>query len=208
MTSAQAAQIPFVETVRTVGAPDGFADITRPGVSGVVWNRAFPSAVERTLDDLPADQLRSADCVFEASNVAATISDTCDDAGIPHSEARVWLENDIAVLAATLAVLMQTSQIRLRIDVISNDACQKFHIDNVRTRLICTYRGPGTQYGFLKGDAPPGPVSTVPTGAPFLLRGKKWPTAPVSTLRHRSPPIEGSGQTRLVVVLDPREDWG
>jgi hypothetical protein len=43
----------------------------------------------------------------------------------------------------------------------------------------------------------------VATGAPILLRGTLWPGDPPSGLMHRSPPIEGTGETRLVLVLDP-----
>ncbi|ESQ13779.1 MAG: hypothetical protein N838_33160, partial [Thiohalocapsa sp. PB-PSB1] len=46
---------------------------------------------------------------------------------------------------------------------------------------------------------------TVPTGAPILLRGTLWPEQPKSGLLHRSPPIEGSGETRLLLVLDPMD---
>ncbi|MEM6422079.1 MAG: DUF1826 domain-containing protein, partial [Pseudomonadota bacterium] len=42
-----------------------------------------------------------------------------------------------------------------------------------------------------------------PTGMPILLRGKLWPESPASGIVHRSPPIEGTGATRLVLVLDP-----
>jgi hypothetical protein len=45
----------------------------------------------------------------------------------------------------------------------------------------------------------------VPTGAPILLRGTLWPEQPKSGLLHRSPPIEGSGETRLLLVLDPMD---
>jgi len=45
-----------------------------------------------------------------------------------------------------------------------------------------------------------------PTGAPILLRGTLWPEHPRSGLLHRSPPIEGTGETRLVLVLDPVDD--
>ena len=70
-------------------------------------------------------------------------------------------------------------------------------------RLICTYRGPGTQYCISHDHTDPKRFFTVPTGAPILLRGSRWPQRPASGLLHRSPPIEGTGETRLVLVLDP-----
>ena len=52
----------------------------------------------------------------------------------------------------------------------------------------------------------PSQVFMVPTGAPILLRGTLWPTVPRSGLLHRSPPIEGTGETRLMLILDPVSD--
>ncbi|MCZ4269037.1 DUF1826 domain-containing protein, partial [Rhodobacteraceae bacterium G21628-S1] len=43
-------------------------------------------------------------------------------------------------------------------------------------------------------------------GAPIILRGTRWPETPVSGVLHRSPPIAGTGETRLLLVLDPIDD--
>jgi hypothetical protein len=48
-------------------------------------------------------------------------------------------------------------------------------------------------------------VFQVATGAPFVLRGTLWPEKPASGLLHRSPPIAATGETRLVLVLDPMD---
>ncbi|MEM7671620.1 MAG: DUF1826 domain-containing protein, partial [Pseudomonadota bacterium] len=78
----------------------------------------------------------------------------------------------------------------------------------VTARLVCTYRGTGTQYGISPDGRDPQRVFTVPTGAPICLRGTEWPDDQTSGLLHRSPPIEGTGETRLVLVLDPIVDPG
>lgn len=93
--------------------------------------------------------------------------------------------------------------VRLRLSRVTANACSKFHIDAITARLVCTYRGTGTQYGISHDGGGPKRMFTVPTGSPILLRGTLWPESPRSGLLHRSPPIEGSGETRLVLVLDP-----
>jgi len=98
---------------------------------------------------------------------------------------------------------MGAPYVRLRVDRITTNACRRFHVDAITARLICTYRGTGTQYGNATEGAQPEQVFTVPTGCPMLLRGRLWPEAPHAQLLHRSPPIEGSGETRSVLVLDP-----
>lgn len=104
------------------------------------------------------------------------------------------------------ADLLTSKYLRLRLDVVTNNACRKFHVDAITARLVCTYRGTGTQYGISTNGNDPDWVFTVQTGAPMLLRGTLWPEHPRSGLRHRSPPIEGTGETRLVLVVDPIAD--
>lgn len=101
---------------------------------------------------------------------------------------------------------MGAKWLRLRLDVVTTNACRKFHIDAVTARLVCTYRGTGTQYGVSVAGQEPHQIVTVPTGDPIVLRGTLWPETPTSGLQHRSPPIESTGETRLVLVLDPVDD--
>ena len=119
---------------------------------------------------------------------------------------RPQLVDDIAALAEVFADLMDAPYLRLRLAAITSNACRKFHIDEITGRLVCTYRGIGTQYGISTNGLDPSRVFTVPTGAPILLRGTLWPELPASGLLHRSPPIEGTGETRLVLVLDALTD--
>jgi hypothetical protein len=123
--------------------------------------------------------------------------------GLADGDARKMLVEDIVALADMFSGIMNAPYLRLRLDVIETNACRKFHMDAVTARLVCTYRGTGTQYGTADGDQDPRHIVTVPTGAPILLRGSNWPVTTNGDLRHRSPPIEGTGETRLVFVVDP-----
>ena len=89
--------------------------------------------------------------------------------------------------------------------------CPKFHVDSITARLICTYRGMGTQYGISERGEDPKHVYTLETGVPILLKGLLWPTKPRVGLLHRSPPTNGKEETRLIMVLDhvidPEEEF-
>jgi hypothetical protein len=51
-------------------------------------------------------------------------------------------------------------------------------------------------------------IFTVPAGSPMILRGSHWERQNKQGLLHRSPPIDGSGAARFVVVFDPiYENW-
>lgn len=183
--------------------PAGLRAFLEPGCAAAVWRRNIPKDVQFWLEALPEDALQSGRVILPKGAMAETVGHLCDMSGLPNRDQRAWFEADITEIAQTFADLVQTEYLRLRLDKIQSNACRKFHIDAISARLICTYRGTGTQYGISTDGTDPKRVFTVPTGAPILLRGTLWPADPPSGLLHRSPPIEGTGETRLVLVLDP-----
>jgi len=144
--------------------------------------------------------------ILRPEDVREAASQICEAAGTPACDERETLVDDVAALADIFAGLTHAPYLRLRFDVVTTNACREFHIDVVTARLICAYRGTGTQYGISTDGAEPQRVFTVPTGAPILLRGTLWPTRSESRLLHRSPPIDGTGETRLVLVFDSVRD--
>ena len=180
--------------------------IARPGVAAALWQRRVDPDWQAWINGLARETLPQLRVILRPDRVRDTVSDACDVAGLDASAARDWLIEDIAALADRFTGLMRARFLRLRLDVIETDACRRFHIDAVTARLICTYRGIGTQYGISVDGEVPRRVFTTPTGAPLVLRGTLWPGDPPSGLLHRSPPIEGSGETRLLLVLDPVDD--
>lgn len=192
--------------VGVADTPEGLSAIHRPGCAAAIWRRNPLPEFQSWIDALEPAQLPSARVVLRPEDVRRAVVQVCEASGTPDCRERLRLVDDTAALAGLFAGLMRASYLRLRFDVVTTNACAKFHIDAVTARLVCTYRGTGTQYGISTDGAEPRRVFTVPAGAPILLRGKLWPEQPKSGLLHRSPPIEGTGETRLVLVLDPVED--
>jgi hypothetical protein len=193
-------------SVRLADTPEGLAVIHRPDCAAAIWRRSPAPTFQAWIDALHPDLLPRARVMLRPEDVREAATQICETCGTPESPERAMLVDDTAVLARIFADLMRARFLALRFDVIATNACRKFHIDTVTARLVCTYRGTGTQYGFPTVDADPPEIFTVATGAPILLRGKLWPERPTAGLRHRSPPIEGTGETRLVLVLDPIDD--
>ncbi|MGB7205067.1 MAG: DUF1826 domain-containing protein [Anderseniella sp.] len=198
------------QTVRNVGVGVGLADtpegmklINTPGAAAAIWRRQPSHRFKAWIDELDPACLPEVRIVLPVSAVRDAVHHVCEQAGMQGSAQRDVLVDDIAALADVFAAIMCTAYLRLRLDVVKDNACCKFHIDAVTARLVCTYRGTGTQYGISTDGQQPKRVFTVPTGAPIILRGTLWPDPPLSGLLHRSPPIEGTGETRLVLVLDP-----
>ena len=192
-----------VQGVEHVNAPEGLGVFHRSDVAAVVWNRAPKAAFLDWINELPVDQLPTARVILRAEQVRETVLQLCEMAGTPDCAERAMLIDDIAAMAGIFGDLMGSEFLRLRLDAVTTNACRKFHMDAMVARLVCTYRGDGTEYGNAEIGGDPEVIQAVGTGSPIFLRGSLWEHNTSPTLLHRSPPIEGTGQTRLVLVLDP-----
>ncbi|MEJ8472999.1 DUF1826 domain-containing protein [Roseibium algae] len=186
--------------------PNGLSSIEHPGCAAAIWQRQPLKTFQDWIDSLEKEVLPRARIILRPEVVRAAMTDLFEGSRLPECNERSMLVDDIAAMANILASVMQVPYLRLRLDVISTNACRKFHVDAVTARLICTYRGSGTQYGISMNGEEPRRICSVSTGSPMILRGTLWPEAPRSGLLHRSPPIEGTEETRLVLVLDPISD--
>lgn len=189
--------------VAVADQPENLAAFLKPGCAAALWRRQPERDFMDWVNALPAEQLPQSRVVARPHDIGDVVAGLCETAQTPVSPHRDHFIDDVTALSDIFADLMQAPYLRLRLQAVTTNACRKFHLDAITARLICTYRGTGTQYGISTDGHEPARVFTVATGAPILLRGSLWPEAPVSGLLHRSPPIEGSGETRLVLVLDP-----
>lgn len=189
--------------VVTTDTMNGLYAIRDPGCAAAIWQRAPAPGFQDWIDGLAPDALPSARLVLRPEAVPDALTRLGDTHGLPTGSERDWLEADIAELANRFATVMRAPYLRLRLDVVTTNACAKFHMDAIFARLVCSYRGTGTQYGLSPDGADPDPVETLPACAPIVMRGSLWPAKTSETFLHRSPPIAGTGETRLLLVLDP-----
>ena len=121
-----------------------------------------------------------------------------------------WLIEDVIDKASLMAELTGAPALRVRLEVVDDDHCRKFHVDNVRLRLMTTYRGPGTEYipPRLASMLPPGTIPPADAirhlarGHIAVLRGGEDATADRPGVMHRSPPVIGTGMVRLFLAVD------
>jgi hypothetical protein len=109
---------------------------------------------------------------------------------------------DVAALASRFADTMSVDGVRVRLEVVTTNACKRWHLDYTDVRLVTTYAGTGTEYR----ENEDAPAERLPAGAVALFKGRLYGEGHATVL-HRSPPIEGTGERRLVLVIDtPRRD--
>ena len=182
---------------------DGLACLFDGNTAGVIWRRRMQERVQSWLDALPVDQLPTGRIVLPVSQVRSAVTELMNISEMPDCAERQLLLDDICLLAHEFDELFAPTYLRLRFDVVTTNKCPKFHIDHVAARLLCTYRGVGTEYSFLDDQKRPAEIFTTPNCAAIVLRGAKWPTDRANNLVHRSPEINDVNETRLLFVIDP-----
>ncbi len=192
--------------VAVVRKPEELTHLLKSDCGAALWQRKVLPDFQRWIDGLTPENLPRGRLILRPDAVRDAVAQLCDLADMPDRPHRTRLIDDIAALSDIFAKLMDARWLRLRLNAVTTNACRKFHVDAITARLVCTYRGAGTQYGNAPRGRSPDRVVTVPTGSPILLRGTLWPARTETPLLHRSPPIEGTGETRLVLVLDPVDD--
>ncbi|MFN6977025.1 MAG: DUF1826 domain-containing protein [Gemmobacter sp.] len=181
--------------------PGVLARVTRPGVAAAIWQRTLDPALMRWLEATPPQNLPRCRMALPVGDVGRAADAACGIAGLPPSPERAALAADAQDLARRFAAIMAAPAVALRLEAVTTNACRRFHVDHMPARLLCTYRGQATQYGVPGPQGEVAAPAALATGWVGLFRGSLWPGEETALL-HRSPPIEGSGETRLLLVLD------
>lgn len=137
--------------------------------------------------------------LLDSMNFALRVEGEVAMIGAGLSDVPPILRDDAVMLAERFAALMDVDSVRVRVEAISGDACRKFHADYTDLRLITSWAGPGTDW--LPPDASESEFERVPTGWIGLFKGHLFADGHRPCI-HRSPPIAGTGERRLVLVID------
>ena len=189
-----------------VDEKEGLARLFDVNTAGIIWRRPLQEGMQSWLNTLPVDQLPTGRIVLPISKIRSALTELMNISEMPNSAERQLLLDDICMLAHEFNDLCKSHYLRLRFDVITTNKCPKFHNDHVAARLLCTYRGVGTEYSFLDDQKKPTDIFPTPKYAAIVLRGTKWPTDCFNNLVHRSPEIYGENETRLLLVIDSVDD--
>jgi hypothetical protein len=181
---------------------------TEIGHLGLMIITAAPSpGIEQAIDMLAVDSLPN----FRIEGPVALVAEWLNLLSrtpclLP---AQAWIVADVAAQARRFADVTGTTHLGLKLEVVRDNACRKLHHDYVAHRLVCTYRGPGTQWLARDHEAPLGDerevvpdhwLTAIPRFATAIFAGVLLPGA--RPILHRSPPISGTGEIRLVLTIN------
>ena len=150
---------------------------------------------------------------FDAEEVFDVLDEDLPDG--PLRAHKVCFLNDIVRLCTLFIERTISKKLKLQIEVVTTDMCRIFHMDNYRQRLLCTYRGPGTQWlghdnvnrdGLRKGCNARivKNMDAINNASPFevlIIKGAKYEGQNAGVV-HRSPPIEKQAVTRVLLKID------
>ena len=201
---------PPADGVVMCGSKDGLAGINDAGTELVIWQRALPEGLHDWLEQADAANLPYIRILVEPGDLRPALEPLLDECGLPADDMRDLLIDDIGGLVSAFAGITGIGRVDVRLERINHDSCWRFHRDTVETRLVTTYRGPTTEW-VQPADADraiseqreyDGPMERLGDHDVAIFNGK-W-AGPDRGIVHRSPPIAGTGVTRLLLCLNKR----
>ncbi len=194
---------------------DVLYQILGPGVNLSLWQRSAQPAITRELSPLQASHLPDVRCPTSLGSIDDDISVLLQQQGLDPSGFKNW-RVDLRRLADLFFSVSEDRDVTLRLVTTDDDDCPRFHVDGTHLRLLCTYRGPGTEWltneqvdRVAQANGAPnerivrfgGPSQFEPLWA-GILKGDAYPGNAGQGLVHRSPPITNAGTVRVLFCLD------
>ncbi len=184
------------------------AAIKRPNVELALWSRNLPDDFKSWLDLISPSNLPDIRLLVRPEDLKKALTPYLESCGMPNGEMRDFLLEDINTLVGTFSNITESEHVDVRLEHVTNDACWKFHRDCVEARLITTYRGPSTEWvqHFHAADALQdqkeysGPLEQFDLFDVAFFKGSCAGSG--SGIVHRSPPIQGTNQSRLILCLN------
>ena len=199
----------FGAGIETCDAAEGLAAIGNPGMELVIWRRALPLRFQTWLERMDESCLPDIRVLVRPSDLRRAVEPHFDDCGgmLPGAM-RDLLLGDVDDLVSAFARITQSDLVDVRLERIGHDACWKFHRDCVEARILTTYRGPATEWvepidaerALREQRSYKGPLERLRVHDVAIFKGSC--VGPGSGIVHRSPPVAGTGHTRLLLCLN------
>ena len=196
--------------------PSILADIYEPKTNIAIWHRSLSESLQRLVDEFVASRQQPYTSLICTPSGAR--SRLLSELGGSHFSALV---DDVNELINMFCYLFHLNQVGLRLTVLREAMCPKFHVDQVPCRLVTTYGGVGTQWlpnyavnraklgigskglsdqesGLYNNESDMRQMAAADVA---LLKGEGWQGNQNAGLVHRSPTIPSS-ESRLLLTLD------
>jgi len=194
------------------------SEIYDPAINLVRWRRHLNLPVRSYLETLRRSPplLQSLQGVMATNNIRDWLTTR-----LPAHCGQAALVADIVELSDMFSLLFDLEKVGLRLTLLEDSMCPRFHVDHVPCRLLTTYTGAATEWlpnTFVDrsrlgtgnrglADSQSGlyhssrHIHRMETGDVALLKGESWLGNEGNGLVHRSP-ASGKGELRLLLSID------
>lgn len=189
--------------------------VREPHRNLAIWERELPADLKAAVFDARFDLPFHLRRHLDRDRVVHQIFAMMDDTGLAW-KAGSALREDLILLAITFFQFCGHDSIRVSLDRVEDGMCRAFHVDHYHLRLLCTYRGAGTEWlrntdairtalserPDLPRHRPEALVQRLGTGQVAVLKGEAFPGAGGRGIVHRSPQPGPNDDVRLLVRFD------
>lgn len=208
---------PSVEHVSKADSPLVMTTVYEPHVNLVIWQRKLADALNLYIQELTqglnALQLRT---IIAPKDVSEWLGGL-----LPQHPQRYLFIEDVVQLVEMYADLFDLNTVGLRLSLINETMCPRFHTDHLACRMVTTYYGQGSEW-LKEENVDRSKLGAGAKGLPDhlsgiylhsqdiqqlqqaevgLLKGDGWIGSQVSGIVHRSPLIHRA-EKRLLLTLD------
>jgi len=195
--------------------PTVFADIYQSEINIAIWQRKLPATLQNSVKTFLAENPTfQKKMILKPQDALSCISESFNNNMAEVSE-------DIAELVDMFCYLFELKEAAIRLKVLDQAMCPKFHVDKVPCRLVTTYQSVASQWlphevldytklGWGSNGLPDSEsglyqiennIQQLGCGDVALLKGTLWEDNENAGLVHRSPVLPAN-EKRLVLTLD------
>ena len=192
-------------------------EIYQPEVHLACWQRSLDSAcIDYARWLAERGRLLPLRLITEPEALAAQLQ-----AELPEHPQREAFLTDVSLLTDMFTCLLDMETVGVRISLLKQAMCPRFHVDRIGARMVCTYLGAGTEWladeqvdrsklGHGSNGLPDHQSGLYPrhikpqqvkTGDVLIMKGDTWPGQEGHGVVHRSPACNES-TPRLFLSLD------
>ncbi len=215
LQNQQTSELTAFRTHQISDRPDVLQEIVNPDANITIWERPVQAEINRELTGLGPRDLRDKRIPTSGATFGTDVRTFMLASGLDLNDFPHFLE-DLQRLADIFFSISKDLDVCFRLVTTDEDDCRRFHVDYRQLRMLCTYQGPGTEWlpeaqvnrEELEGGGPNeriirfGEASHLSPFSVGLMKDDAWPGNKGFGLVHRSPPVAGSGQMRVMFCLD------
>lgn len=196
-------------------SPTVFSDIYQPEINIAIWQRKLTSTLQNSVKTfLELNPNFETKMILNPQDALESVSKSFNN-NMPE------VSGDIARLVEMFCDLFELKQVAMRMNVLDQAMCPKFHVDRVPCRLVTTYQSIASQWlrhevldytklGWGCNGLPDNEsglyqsksnIQQLSCGDVALFKGTLWEGNENSGLVHRSPVVPAN-EKRLVLTLD------